>query len=247
MGSTTGFQRRERNRTHAEAEAIQAWELSHGPTDLYEADREARPTLNGSGRCRWIAGNTPYTIVGLDARANPVLPKRSLGDRARRHSLRREEAVATVRVARAFHVTLVWQARAKPDPIDARRKLAELVRVNLFSAIRVPDLCHAPATSENLVAPGTDLYGKGGSAWLATAAPLAGVAHPNRATTSTASTARRNHRGDRRARCGRQAGDQRPYIGKANKRWLKWILFEIVATLKLAPGPVGTYYRHLKG
>ena len=34
-------------------------------------------------------------------------------------------------------------------------------------------------------------------------------------------------------------------LGKANNRWLKWILVEIVVTLKVAPGPVGTYYRHL--
>ncbi|MEP6622674.1 MAG: transposase [bacterium] len=37
----------------------------------------------------------------------------------------------TVQVAHAFHVKLIWQARAKTDPIDAR-KLAELLRVNLF-------------------------------------------------------------------------------------------------------------------
>ena len=34
-------------------------------------------------------------------------------------------------------------------------------------------------------------------------------------------------------------------LGKASHRWLKWILVEIVVTLKLAPGPVGLYYRHL--
>ena len=34
-------------------------------------------------------------------------------------------------------------------------------------------------------------------------------------------------------------------LGSANNRWLKWILVEIVVTLKLAPGLVGTYYRHL--
>jgi hypothetical protein len=34
-------------------------------------------------------------------------------------------------------------------------------------------------------------------------------------------------------------------LGKASNRWPKWILVEIVVTLKLAPGPVGTYYRHL--
>jgi hypothetical protein len=34
-------------------------------------------------------------------------------------------------------------------------------------------------------------------------------------------------------------------LAKASNHWLKWILVEIVQTLKLAPGPVGTYYRHL--
>ena len=34
-------------------------------------------------------------------------------------------------------------------------------------------------------------------------------------------------------------------LGKASNRWLKWILVEFVVTLKLAPGPVGTYYRPL--
>jgi transposase len=34
-------------------------------------------------------------------------------------------------------------------------------------------------------------------------------------------------------------------LGRASNRWLKWILVEIVVTLKLAPGPVSAYYRHL--
>jgi transposase len=34
-------------------------------------------------------------------------------------------------------------------------------------------------------------------------------------------------------------------LAKMSNHWLKWILVEIVQTLKLAPGPVGTYYRHL--
>jgi transposase len=34
-------------------------------------------------------------------------------------------------------------------------------------------------------------------------------------------------------------------LAKSSNHWLKWILVEIVQTLKLAPGPVGTYYRHL--
>lgn len=54
----------------------------------------------------------------------------------------------SVRVADARQVKLIWQARSKTDPIDAR-KLAELVRVNLFPAIWIPALDsrsgHAPA------------------------------------------------------------------------------------------------------
>lgn len=34
-------------------------------------------------------------------------------------------------------------------------------------------------------------------------------------------------------------------VGPAGNRWRKWILIEIVQTLKLAPGPVGTYYQRL--
>ena len=104
----------------------------------------------------------------------------------------------TVQVAHAFHVKLIWQARAKTDPIDAR-KLAELLRVNLFPSIWLPDTdtrerrqllrgraflvrertrlknrIHGHLMAENLVAPGTDLYGKGGRAWLAVA-PLSPV------------------------------------------------------------------------
>src|SRR5258708_2441323 len=104
----------------------------------------------------------------------------------------------TVHIAHAFHVKLIWQARAKTDPIDAR-KLAELLRVNLFPAIWIPDVetrrrrqllrgraflvrertrlknrIHGHLMSENLVPPGAGLHGKGGRAWLATA-PLSPV------------------------------------------------------------------------
>jgi transposase len=98
----------------------------------------------------------------------------------------------TVRVADARQVKLIWQARSKTDPIDAR-KLAELVRVNLFPAIWIPDrdtrrrrqLLHGRAflvrqctqiknrihgrlTTENLLFPHSDLYGRAGRAWLNT-------------------------------------------------------------------------------
>ena len=93
---------------------------------------------------------------------------------------------------------LIWQARAQTDPIDAR-KLAELLRVNLFPSIWLPDTetrerrqllraravlvrertrlkhrIHDHLRAENLVAPGSDRDGKGGRAWLA-AAPLSTV------------------------------------------------------------------------
>lgn len=94
---------------------------------------------------------------------------------------RRIESGHTVRVAHAFHVKLIGQARAKTDPIDARQ-LAELRRVNLFPAIWLPALdtrehrqllrgrallvhertrrkhrIHGHLSSEHLVAPGSDL------------------------------------------------------------------------------------------
>ncbi len=44
----------------------------------------------------------------------------------------------TCAVADARQVKLIWQTRSKTDPIDAR-KLAELLRVNLFPTIWIPD------------------------------------------------------------------------------------------------------------
>ena len=87
---------------------------------------------------------------------------------------------------------LIWHARTKTDPIDAR-KLAELARVHLLPAIWIPDPAtraqrqllrgraslvrqrtvlknriHAYLTAENLRSPAVDLYGRAGRAWLAT-------------------------------------------------------------------------------
>jgi transposase len=97
------------------------------------------------------------------------------------------------RVADARQVKLIWQARSKTDPIDAR-KLAELLRVNLFPSIWVPDAdtrrrrqllhargflvkqrtkvknrIHGRLTAENLLFPRSDLYGHAGRVWLTTA------------------------------------------------------------------------------
>ena len=51
---------------------------------------------------------------------------------------RLESAGYSVRVADARQVKLIWQVRSKTDPVDAR-KLGELLRVNLFPAIWIPD------------------------------------------------------------------------------------------------------------
>ncbi|MEP6622675.1 MAG: transposase [bacterium] len=157
---------------------------------------------------------------------------------------------------------------------------------------------HGHLTAENLLAPGADLYGKGGRAWLATA-PLSPVlrtqterlltvhdtltaeiekldADGNAAAKDNALvTQRRSLPGVGmfsalmlqaeigsvdRFRSGHQlaayaglvpttrsSGGKTAHggLGKASNRWLKWILVEIVVTMKMAPGPVGNYYRHL--
>ena len=109
-----------------------------------------------------------------------------------------QQAGYTVRVAHAYQVKLIWQARSKTDPIDAR-KLAELLRTNLLPTIWVPDVetrwrrqllrgraflvrertrvknrIHGHLTAENQLCPKTDLYGKAGRAWLASV-PLSPV------------------------------------------------------------------------
>jgi hypothetical protein len=86
-------------------------------------------------------------------------------------------------------VKLIWQARCKTDPIDAR-KLADLARTNLLPAI-----------------------------WVATPAV--------RAIPSTQSSGGKTTLGG---------------VGRAGSPWLKWILIEIVQSLKLAPGPIGHHY-----
>jgi transposase len=96
--------------------------------------------------------------------------------------------------AHPYQVKLIWQARCKTDPIDAR-KLAELLRTNLLPVIWVPDpevrarrkllrgrvylvrvrtqlknRIHGHLTAENWRTTVTDLYGRAGRAWLATVA-----------------------------------------------------------------------------
>ena len=225
-------------------------------------------------------------------------------------------------VAHAFHVKLIWQARAKTDPIDART-LAELLRGHLFPSIWVPDAAtrerrqllrgrtflvrertrltnriQGHLTAEHLVAPGLDWYGKGGRAWL-TAAPLSPVLRAQthrlltlhdaltvelegldadvkqaakgnpvvkRLTTmpgvgvfgvlflqaEIGAITRFHSSHELAAYAGlvpttRSSGGKTAHggLGKASNRWRKGILIEIVVTLQRAPGPVGTYYRHL--
>lgn len=97
----------------------------------------------------------------------------------------------TVEVAHAHQVKLIWQARAKTDPIDAY-KLAELSRVHCFPAIWIADpetrarrvllrgraqlvrvrtqlknRIHGLLVSVNCRWERSDLYGVAGRAWLA--------------------------------------------------------------------------------
>jgi transposase len=109
-----------------------------------------------------------------------------------------ERAGYAAHVVDAFKVKLIWQARSKTDPIDAR-KLAELLRVKLLPTIWIPDAAtrarrqllrgraflvrqrtqvknriHGHLTVENQLCPKTDLYGRAGRAWLQ-AVPLSPV------------------------------------------------------------------------
>jgi transposase len=97
-----------------------------------------------------------------------------------------------VLVAHAYQVKLIWQARAKTDPIDAY-KLAELTRVHCLPTIWVADAAtrahrtllrgrahmvrvrtqlknriHGYLSSQNCRCELSDIYGKAGRAWLAT-------------------------------------------------------------------------------
>lgn len=94
--------------------------------------------------------------------------------------------------AHPYQVKLIWQARCKTDPIDAR-KLAELLRTNLLPVVWVPDpevrarrrllrgraylvrirtqlknRIHGHLTAENCRTAVTDVYSRAGRAWLTT-------------------------------------------------------------------------------
>ena len=226
------------------------------------------------------------------------------------------------RVADARQVKLIWQARSKTDPIDAR-KLAELLRVNLFPTVWIPDAdtrrrrqlrhargflvrqrtqiknrIHGRLTAENLLSPRSDLCGRAGRAWLATVA-LSPVLRSQverllrvydlltqeiHEMDEQVKALRRDHPMIERlhtipgvglfgalllvAEIGtidrfasahqlaayaglvpstRSSGGKTTHggIGHASNRWLKWVLVEIVQTLKQTPGPVGDQYRRL--
>lgn len=226
------------------------------------------------------------------------------------------------RVADARQVKLIWQARSKSDPIDAR-KLAELLRVNLFPAIWIPDAdtqrrrqllhgraflvrlrtqvknrIHGRLTAENLLYPRSDLYGRAGRAWLRTVelspalrAQVNRLLRMHDALTAEiqemdgeVNRLRRDHPMIERlhtipgvgvfgalllvAEIGtierfpsahqlaayaglvpstRSSGGKTTHggVGHASNRWLKWVLVEIVQSLKQVPGPVGDQYRKL--
>ena len=97
------------------------------------------PLARSSTEIRQLSTALEAVVVWLGALPGPV----PIGLEATLYwdwlATRLAEHGHTVRVAHAFHVKLIWQARAKTDPIDAR-KLAELLRVNLFPAIWLPDL-----------------------------------------------------------------------------------------------------------
>ena len=232
-----------------------------------------------------------------------------------------QDAGYAVAVAHAHQVKLIWQARAKTDPIDAR-KLGELLRVQCLPAIWLPDVetrrrrqllrgraflvrqrtavknrLHGHLTAENHCCPTTDLYGKGGRAWLASV-PLSPMLAQQRdgllrlhdflsvEIQQLDRDVKRVARDDAIARqlatipgvgvfgglflhaeigtidrfassdqfaayaglvpTTQSSGGKTTHGGlsQASNHWLKWILVEIVQTLKMAPGPVGDCYRH---
>lgn len=156
---------------------ITACALDDAGTVLAE-HRRLEPSLDALGR--WLGALPQPLTVALEATLYWHWLERHLTDLGMH-----------VVVAHPYQVKLIWQARTKTDPIDAR-KLAELARVNLLPAIWIPDPAtralrqllrgrvflvrqrtvmrnriHAYLTAENLRCPALDLYSKAGQAWLA--------------------------------------------------------------------------------
>jgi transposase len=164
---------------------ITACALDDAGTVLAE-HRRLEPSLDALGR--WLGGLGRPVLVVMEATLYWHWLERQLTARG-----------FDVMVAHPYQVKLIWQARTKTDPIDAR-KLAELARVKLLPAIWIPDPAtralrqllrgrvflvrqrtvmrnriHAYLTAENLRCPELDLYSKAGQAWLATVDLPAGV------------------------------------------------------------------------
>jgi transposase len=146
---------------------------------------------NVLAECRRLDPSLEVIVAWLEALGEPVLV--AMEATLYWHWLERQLTARGVKVvvAHPYQVKLIWQARTKTDPIDAR-KLAELARVNLLPAIWIPDPAtralrqllrgrvflvrqrtvmrnriHAYLTAENLRCPELDLYSKAGQAWLA--------------------------------------------------------------------------------
>lgn len=140
--------------------------------------RRLEPSLDALGR--WLGAFPPPLPVALEATLYWHWLERRL-----------TALGVTVIVAHPYQVKLIWQARTKTDPIDAR-KLAELARGHLLPAIWIPDPAtralrqllrgrvflvrqrtvmrnriHAYLTAENRRCPALDRYTKAGQAWLA--------------------------------------------------------------------------------
>ena len=109
---------------------ITACALDDAGTVLAE-HRRLEPSLEALGR--WLAALPQPRTVALEATLYWHWLERRL-----------TALGVTVLVAHPYQVKLIWQARTKTDPIDAR-KLAELARVNLLPAIWIPDLAIARA------------------------------------------------------------------------------------------------------
>src|SRR4030042_1005851 len=165
--------------------------------------------------------------------------------------------------AHPYQVKLIWQARCKTDPIDAR-KLADLGRTNLLPAIwaatpavraqrtllrgraylvqmrtRVKNRIHGvmkggPVVQLLQTGPGIGIFGA--------ALLRAEIGTIDRFTSSHELAAYAGLIPSTQSSGGKTTHGG---VGRAGSPWLKWILIEIVQSLKLAPGPIGRHYQKL--